>query len=84
MHTRADHGKVAHVSLDILQWPHNSNLTITILNNVLVAHFKSAGRLPPVLYIQMDNTSRENKNRYVLGYCAFLVQSRIFRKVYGI
>ena len=38
-------------------------------------------QLPEVLYLQLDNAGNQNKNRYVLGFCAFLVESRIFRKV---
>lgn len=84
IHTRADHGKKAYVFIDLLQWPHDSNLTISTLNRVLLSHIESHGRLPPVLYLQMDNTSRENKNRYVIGYCAFLVEAQIFQKVLNI
>ena len=37
--------------------------------------------LPPVLYIQMDNTCRDNKNKYTLTFLALLVELGIFRKV---
>ncbi len=36
--------------------------------------------VPENLYIQMDNTARENKNRYVLAFCALLVELNIFKK----
>ena len=29
----------------------------------------------------MDNCGRENKNQYVLGYCGFLVQTRVFESI---
>lgn len=81
-HTSADHGKQVFVFVDILQWPHDSNLTLSIINKVLYLHMqKNNGSLPPVFYLQMDNTSRENKNKFVLGYLCFLVQVGIFRKV---
>ena len=81
-HTRSDYGKQVHVFVDILQWPHDSNLTISIINRVICLHMeKNNGTLPPVLYVQMDNTSRENKNKFVLGYFAFLVEAGVFRKV---
>ena len=82
VHTRTDHGKDAYIFIDILQWPHDSNLTINILNKAMLGHIEAHGHLPPVLYLQMDNTCRENKNRYILGYCASLVEARVFRKVY--
>jgi len=37
--------------------------------------------LPSVLYLQMDNTCRDNKNKYTLTFAALLVQLNIFRKV---
>lgn len=38
-------------------------------------------KLPPVLYVQMDNTCRDNKNKFVLTFVALLVEAGIFRKV---
>lgn len=37
--------------------------------------------LPPVLYIQMDNTRRDKKNKYTLTFAALLVELGIFKKV---
>ena len=39
------------------------------------------GKLPPVLYLQLDNTSKQCKSKYVLGYLACLVQWGIFERV---
>lgn len=36
--------------------------------------------LPPCVYIQMDNTCRDNKNKYILTFASLLVQLGIFRK----
>ena len=42
---------------------HNdANLTITIIHDV-ISHW--SGNLPEVLYLQLDNTCRENKNQIV-------------------
>ena len=73
LHTKAPCGKLAYAFVDLLQWPHDSNLTMTLLYNVLIEYARSHN-LPENLYLQMDNTSRENKNKYVLGFCAILVQ----------
>ena len=80
LHTRAPYGKIAFSFVDILQWPHDSNLTMTLLMNVLIAYQKQQP-LPETLYIQMDNTSRENKNKFVIGFCAIIVELQIFQKV---
>jgi hypothetical protein len=34
---------------------------------------RRGGSLPPRVHIQLDNTGRENKNAYVLGFCTWLV-----------
>jgi hypothetical protein len=58
---------------------HNyENLTITIIHHVLTHWSRN---LPQVLYLQLDNTSRENKNQIVFGYLSMLVQLGIFQKV---
>ena len=41
-----------------------------------------ATALPPILNVQMDNATGDNKNRYVYGYWSLLVAKRIFREVY--
>ena len=38
--------------------------------------------LPPILNMQMDNATGDNKNRYVYVFWSLLVAKRIFRKVY--
>ena len=58
--------------IDLLQFPHDSNLTITVIVKSL-AEFVKCNPLPKVLYLQVDNTCRENKNKYVLTFCAILV-----------
>ena len=62
---------------DLGQYPHDSNMTISILMNVLNAY----ETLPPTLYLQLDNCGRENKNRFVLAFLSMLVERGIFRKV---
>ena len=58
---------------------HNdANLTINIIHHVLT-HW--SGNLPQVLYLQLDNTSHENKNQIVFGYLSMLVEMGIFQKV---
>ena len=58
---------------------HNDpNLTVIVIQKVLMnwGHL-----LPPVFYIQLDNTVRENKNSTVFGYLSMLVKQGVFRKV---
>ena len=56
---------------------HNDpNLTVTVMQRVLQSW---PGILPPVLYVQLDNTARENKNSTVFGYLSMLVEKGIFK-----
>ena len=59
---------------------HDSNLTMTVLLEVLVRCSEEFD-LPPILYLQFDNCVRENKNRYMFALLALLVEEKIFEKV---
>lgn len=63
------HGQSNSFYIDLNQWPHDPNMTITCLLNSLCRGRRS---FPPKLYIQCDNCGRENKNKYVLGFLAYL------------
>ena len=82
LHTKCPHGKIAYVFVDLLQYPHDSNLTVTVLLKVLRSYVDMHEMLPDKLYLQMDNTCRENKNKFVFGFCAMLVEMKIFSKVF--
>ncbi|KAL3685445.1 hypothetical protein R1sor_003467 [Riccia sorocarpa] len=56
----------------------DSNLTISVIHCV-VSDWE--GPLPATLYIQLDNTVRENKNGIVFAYLAMLVEKMFFRKI---
>jgi hypothetical protein len=58
---------------------HNdANLTIHVIQHVLNTW---EGPLPPILYLQLDNTARENKNKYVMAYLNMLVELGTFEKI---
>jgi hypothetical protein len=56
----------------------DSNLTIECLLRTLN---QLSRPLRPILYVQADNCSRENKNKFVLALLAQLVQMKVFTKV---
>jgi len=66
--------------IDINQFPHDSNLTINALLHVLKEE-ATDNKLTETLFIQMDNCGRENKNRYVFGFMAFLVSLGYVKEV---
>lgn len=91
------HGWGTTMFINCGEFHHDSNLTIDILLRVFdkfkvytqfkikcertVIHLYLQEKLPPVLYVQMDNTCRDNKNKFVLTFVALLVEAGIFRKV---
>ena len=72
-----DHGNNPYCVVDLFQWPHDSNLTM----NVLLHVFNRRDVLPDILYLQMDNCYRENKNQFLISFLALLVQMDVFKKV---
>lgn len=81
IHTKSPTGKLAFAFYDILQFPHDSNLIMNVLLEVLANMCSSGKPLPRVLYVQLDNCFRENKNKFVFSLCSLLVQRKIFQKV---
>jgi hypothetical protein len=60
------------------QFPKDSNSTIHVIRDSIRRH---VGPLPPVLFLQLDNATSENKNRYVAAFLAQLVQDGVFKKI---
>lgn len=58
---------------------HNDpNLTVTVIQKILT---EWEGDLPGTLYVQLDNTARENKNQVLIAYLSMLVEKKVFKKV---
>lgn len=65
------HGKGNLFFIDCNEYAHDPNLTATCLINALLEK-KTGDHLAPTLYIQCDNCGRENKNKVILSFLAFL------------
>jgi hypothetical protein len=68
-----------------ITYPHykeGANVTASILHHSLHQHLEWEGSLPPVLFLQMDNCGRDNKNHTLVAYLAYLVQEGVFKEVY--
>lgn len=62
-------------------FPKDSSLTTQVLLDTLVMVYEQEKRLPPVLYLQMDNCNREGKNKTMMAFGALLVELGVFVKV---
>jgi hypothetical protein len=71
------HSELKNVFLSPESSRQDPNLTITAILYGLF-HLTT---WPEKLYLQMDNCWRENKNKYVFGFAAWLVFARAFHKV---
>ena len=60
---------------------HGTNIVIECLHHVLVDYKKNRGYIPPIVYIQLDNTWKQNKNKFMIGYLACLVAWGVVRQV---
>ncbi|KAI8496713.1 ATP binding [Branchiostoma belcheri] len=60
----------------------DTNITVNVLICVLLELAKDYnGHLPNTLYLQLDNSAKECKNKYIIAFAAWLVHLHIFRKV---
>ena len=70
----------------IPQWAASSNITLTALAKI-IRDAQDAGKLrglpephlPPRLDIQMDNTAKDNKNHYLLGFAGMCINEGLFQ-----
>jgi hypothetical protein len=85
-----NHGSAPHASIFTFpqDFPKDSSLTCQIIANkisLIIDECKARGEtLPPVCFLQLDNTYRENKNTCVLNFLAMLVKLGVFQKVHHI
>ena len=75
------HGVGCYSFFDFLQFSHDTNLTLTSLLFTIMEVSSNQGKMPRRLLIQMDNCVRENKNKFVMGFLAYLVEVKIFSEV---
>ena len=64
----------------MFRFPAGSDVIISVLLDVL-ARSKPEDMEAEILYLYLDNCTRENKNQYVLGICHLLVEYGIFKNV---
>ena len=75
------HGRKAYIYSVLDTVKLGSNATIEVLHRVLLDTLATEAQLPPKLFLQLDNTVRQCKNRYVMGYLAYLVHLGVFEEI---
>ena len=59
-----------------------NNVSIQAIKEVLVDTRNREGRLPPVLHVQLDNTTKQCKGKFLMAFLADLVDKGVFREVH--
>lgn len=75
------HGRGSWAFTHLKNCKSGTNITIEVIHRVLVSILDAEGKLPDKLFIQLDNTTRQCKSRFVLGYLSYLVECGVFKKV---
>ena len=57
------------------------NVTIQTLHYVLLDIKRKEGRIPKTIHLQLDNTVKQCKGKYLFSYLAFLVESGVTEKI---
>jgi hypothetical protein len=58
-----------------------NNVTIQAIWDTLCDIMKKDGKLPPVLFLQLDNTTKQCKGKFLMAFLGLLVWWGIFKKV---
>jgi hypothetical protein len=62
---------------------HSRVSSCLLVRRVLLQVLDKKGKLPKVLFLQMDNCWRENKNCIMWSYLSWLVEIGVFQKVHA-
>ena len=61
------HGHRAYAFSYMKNIKHGANVVIECLHRILEDMVRSNKPIPPTLYLQLDNTTKHNKNRFIIG-----------------
>ena len=75
------HGRTPQVVTVLPTVKQGSNATIDCLFRALVRTKRMEGSLPPVIFLQLDNTTKQCKNSHLLAFAAYLVHFGVVREV---
>tara|TARA_B110000503_G_scaffold134640_1_gene213953 strand:+ start:229 stop:1359 length:1131 start_codon:yes stop_codon:yes gene_type:complete len=75
------HGHCAHFTTCLDHEAQGNNVTIQLIWEVINRIYNEKKYLPSVLLLQLDNTTKQNKGRYLFGFLGMLVANGLFKKV---
>ena len=75
------HGRRPYVFTCPSHYAQGHNITIQVIKDVILDTQRREGTLPPKLFLQLDNTTKQNKGKYLFGFLAHLMYSGVFKSV---
>lgn len=63
-------------------WDDGPNNTISHLFNLLWQDISECDIIPPILYINLDNCVKDNKNNYIFAFVSVLIEKKWFSVIY--
>ena len=75
------HGEAVHAHTYYENFKQGNNSTIEAIHSALVAKLARDGKLPGTLYLQLDNTSKQCKGRFLIGFLGYLVYKGLFKTI---
>jgi hypothetical protein len=57
------------------------NVTMQSIWRTIILIKQREGRLPPKLYVQLDNTTKQCKGKYIMAFLALLVHHNVFKEI---
>jgi general stress protein 26 len=77
------HGRRSYVFVSPDHEEQGQNSTIQCIWEVIVdQYFANGKKLPNVLFLQLDNTTKQNKGRFVMAFLSLLVHHGVFERIY--
>jgi hypothetical protein len=75
------HGEAVHGYTYVENFKQGTNVTIQAMHHALAHKVAKDGRLPARLYLQLDNTSKQCKSQYMLGWLGYLIHTDQVRHI---
>ena len=75
------HGRAAFAYTCLPMVKQGTNVTIETMHRIMVYLLEKEGRLPSTFYLQFDNTSKQCKSQYMLGWLGCLVGWGLFKEI---
>jgi hypothetical protein len=75
------HGHAPKAFISGNQCKQGHNVTIQAFWECLVALHKGKHGIPPTIFLQLDNTTKQNKGKYLVAFCELLVSLKVCKEI---